>query len=138
MMEQGSPPIDYLTLGDVLRMHRDLMGGIPAPSVLLDEGKLESALLHPEHAAFYEQADLFLQAATLAAGVALAHAFEDGNKRLAYAACLTFLRINGVRVTAHSLQVADQVIGLVDRGSERLDKVIARFAAWLREHHERA
>jgi death-on-curing protein len=138
MVEQDSPPIDYLTLGDVLRMHRDLMGSIPAPSILLDEGKLESALLRPEHAALYEQADLFLQAATLAAGIALALAFEDGNKRLAYVACLSFVRINGVRVPAQPLQMADEVIGLVDRGDERLDPVIARFAAWLREHHERA
>jgi death-on-curing protein len=137
MAQLDSPSVDYLTLGDVLQMHRELMGSVPASSILLDEGKLESALQRPEHAAYYEQADLFQQAATLAAGIALAHAFEDGNKRLAYAVCLTFLRINGIRVTAPALQVADQVLGLVDRGGEKLDAAIARVAIWLREHHQR-
>jgi death-on-curing protein len=138
MAHSGLERIDYLTYGDVLRMHQDLMGSVPAPSILLDEGKLESAILRAENAAHHEQADIFQQAATLTAGIALAHAFEDGNKRLAYASCLTFLRINGIRLDTSPRDLADQILGLVDRHDEKLAPVIAQFATWLRDHQARA
>lgn len=43
----------------------------------------------------YEQAPLHEIAAAYAFGVAKAHAFIDGNKRTAFVAAVTFLRLNG-------------------------------------------
>lgn len=137
MTQPGSASTDYLTYGDVLRMHQEMMEGDASPSILLDEGKLESAILRAENTAHYADADIFQQAATLTAGIALAHAFEDGNKRLAYAVCLTFLHINGIRMAASPREMADQVLGLVNRDGKKLDPALNRFAAWLSDHQAR-
>jgi death-on-curing protein len=57
--------------------------------------KLEGALRRPEQHAHYEDADLAQQAAVLVHGIVEAHAFQDGNKRVALAALYTFLHANG-------------------------------------------
>jgi len=44
---------------------------------------LDSAVHRAQTAAYYGGADLFLQAAALANGIALNHPFIDGNKRSA-------------------------------------------------------
>ena len=62
-----------------------------------DEGLLESALAQPQatfageflHSTIYEQAAAYLY------HLAMNHPFVDGNKRTAFAAMDTFLRING-------------------------------------------
>ena len=66
-----------------------------APKPLRDEGTLESAVMRPQMAAYYEGADIVRQAALLGVGISQAQAFLDGNKRTAYLALNTFLRMNG-------------------------------------------
>lgn len=66
-------------------------------------GALESALERPRSYAHYQDADLALQAAVLAHGIAESQPFFDGNKRLALVAMLTFLELNGYRVEAEQL-----------------------------------
>jgi prophage maintenance system killer protein len=63
----------------------------------------------------------------------LAHAFEDGNKRLAYAATIAFLAYNGVSLTANPLAIADQILALVNRTGV-LSEAEDGFATWLRTH----
>jgi death-on-curing protein len=128
--------IEYLTLADVEVIHRDLMAGSGAHSILLRRGALEGAVHRPRNVAYYENADLFMQTATLMGGIALAHAFEDGNKRLAYACGLTFLRQNGIRIIGSAEAIADQVIAIVNRGAQTLDEASASCAAWLAAHAE--
>lgn len=65
-----------------------------------DEGLLDSALARPQNKFAYEDPDLFMLAAAYAYGIATNHPFVDGNKRTAYVAALTFLRLNGFRVEA--------------------------------------
>lgn len=50
---------------------------------LRDEGALESALNTAENRAFYEDAPVDVLAATYAFHLSQAHAFLDGNKRIA-------------------------------------------------------
>ena len=132
-MVQGDPVVEYLTVGEVETMHRELMTGAGRSSILRDRGVLESAVHWPRNAAYYDQVSLFAQAASLMAGIALAHAFEDGNKRLAYAAMLTFLRLNNIRITAPSEAIANQVLALVSR-TVSLDQAMQECAAWLERH----
>ena len=136
MAEETRPPVEYLTVGDVEAVHRDLIAGAGAPSILLQPGALESAVHRPRNVAYYENADLFVQAAHLIGGIALAHAFEDGNKRLAYACGLTFLRQNGIRITGSPEAIADQVLAIVNRGTQTLGDASAACAAWLAAHAE--
>jgi death-on-curing protein len=73
----------------------------------------------------------------LIAGIALAYAFEDGNKRLAYVVGETFLLVNGVELMADSIAYADEVLGLVNRMGS-LDDAQQRLADWLRGHGHKA
>ena len=126
--------IDWLSLADVLALHAEVMqrmGARPAP--LREEGLLESAILRPQMAAYYDEADLVRQAALLATGIAQAQAFIDGNKRTALAAMETFLRVNGHRCRADSLDLAHQIEALATR-TDSLAAATARFEAWLRTH----
>jgi death on curing protein len=59
---------------------------------------LESALTAAENRHHYENADLIACAAAYAYHLAQAHAFVDGNKRIAAAITETFLESNGSRL----------------------------------------
>jgi death-on-curing family protein len=83
----------YLTLEDVLELYVLIIGATAAEAAdhLRNRDGLESALARPATYAHYEDADLALQAAVLAHGIAEGQLFIDGNKRTALVAMLTFL-----------------------------------------------
>lgn len=109
------------------------MGHHPAP--LRDEGALESAVMKPQMAAYYEGADIVRQAALLAIGISQAQAYVDGNKRTAYIAALVFLRRNGRPLTGDHLEMARQLKAVAER-SDSLEAATGRFEEWLRAHTE--
>ena len=85
----------FFTIEAVLALHQlniERFGGSPG---IRDQGALESALNAPINRAYYEQADELKCAAAYGFNLCQAHAFVDGNKRVAAAACLGFLRLNG-------------------------------------------
>ena len=61
---------------------------------------LEMALARPSNYARYERADVALQAAVLAHGIAELQPFVEGNKRTAELAFVAFLEENGYLLTA--------------------------------------
>jgi death on curing protein len=73
-----------------------------------DEGALEAALTAAENRAHYEQAPLIICAATYAYHLTQAHAFLDGNKRVAAAVAEIFLELNGAELRATD----DQIVAL--------------------------
>ena len=85
---------------------------------LRDRGLLESALARPQNAFAYGDEDVVVLAVRLLAGIAFAHAFEQGNKRTAFEAMWHFLRLNG-----YDLAIEDSVlwkmpvINLIERRS---------------------
>lgn len=107
----------YLTRQDALGLYAAFAGGTPADAanVLRSPPALDGALERPRSYARYQDADLALQAAVLAQGIAESQPFLDGNKRLALVAMLTFLELNGYRVEATDPELADWIIGLSDR-----------------------
>ena len=104
-------------------------GSTPAP--LRAEGTLESAVMRPRTAAYYEQADMIRQCAVLAVGIAQAQAFLDGNKRAAFAAADVFLRLNGLLFSGDPLDLAQQLEVLATR-ADSLERATDRFEQWLR------
>jgi death-on-curing protein len=62
---------------------------------LRDRGLLEGALARPQNAFAYGEEDIVTLAVRLIAGIAQAHAFEQGNKRTAVEPMWHFLQING-------------------------------------------
>lgn len=115
----------------VVALHETIMrnmGWSPAP--LRDEGALSSAVMRPQMAAHYEEADLIRQAALLAIGISQAQAFVDGNKRTAFATLKLFLNLNGRDLAIDPLRVAREL----ERVAEADDRHSAAdaFEAWLR------
>ena len=110
--QEGEPL--YLQFVDALELYAAIIGGTTrqAADQLRDQAGLQSALGRPRNYAQYEDADLALQAAAVAHGIAESQAFIDGNKRLALVAMLTFLEINGYSVQATDPELADWIIGL--------------------------
>ncbi|MFD1344040.1 type II toxin-antitoxin system death-on-curing family toxin [Litorisediminicola beolgyonensis] len=96
-------------------------------SGLRDAGLLEMGCARPINRAGYTEADVFDIAAAYAFGIAKAHAFVDGNKRTAFVAAFTFLRLNGAPRRPDSMtgvrMMEDLASGAVSEEA---------FAAWLR------
>jgi death-on-curing protein len=58
------------------------------------------------------------------------HGFVDGNKRIAFSATDTFLRINGFYLDVSAEEGFDFIYGSMDRREFRF----ARILDWIREH----
>jgi death-on-curing protein len=92
-----------------------------------DPELLEAACARPLNQSGYGEPDACALAAAYAFGIAKAHAFVDGNKRTAFVAAFTFLRLNGITVRP------DPVVGvrmMEDLASDQVSE--ESFAAWLR------
>ena len=121
----------YLTLGEVIELHRMVVeqaGGAPG---LRDLGALESAVAPPR--ATFGGADLYptpaAKAAALAYSLALNHAFVDGNKRVAHAALETFLVLNGLQLAAEIVEAEQLMLALAAGEVSR-----ERLTAWVERH----
>jgi death-on-curing protein len=80
-----------------------------------DFGLLESALARPRNAFAYGEEDLAVLAVMLMDGVSRAHAFEQGNKRTAFAAMRLFLRANGYDTKFDdTIDWADKMVELLE------------------------
>jgi death on curing protein len=95
-----------------------------------DIGLLESAMARPKNFFSYGEDDVVVLAIALMAGIARAHAFEQGNKRTAFAAMRLFLRANGYDTSFDdTTSWADAVIALVEHRTteEQLVRAIRPF-----------
>lgn len=86
----------------VLRLHEEalmLHGGLEG---IRDPGLLDSALARPKNLFAYsgQIPSLAQLAAAYAKGIIANHPFADGNKRAAFIVSATFLRLNGLALTA--------------------------------------
>jgi death on curing protein len=110
---------------DVLAVHARLIAETGGSTGIRDEGLLESALVAAENRYNYEDADLVACAATYAYHLTQAHAFIDGNKRVAAAITETFIESNGMQLTINDEEIVrlflDIASGVLNRDDvERL------------------
>ena len=86
----------------VLAMHEEALMLHGGAEGVRDLGLLESALARPKNLfAYSEQVpSLAWFAASYAKGIVANHPFVDGNKRTAFTVSVTFLKLNGLRLTA--------------------------------------
>jgi death-on-curing protein len=86
----------------VLAMHEEALKLHGGPEGVRDMGLLESALARPKNLLAYseEPPSLAKLAAAYAKGIVANHPFVDGNKRTAFTVSVTFLRLNGLKLTA--------------------------------------
>jgi len=123
--------VRYVTLAEVVELHRRLLqatGGAPG---IRDLGALESAVVQPK--ATFGSADLYPTLVDKAAALCFAliqdHPFVDGNKRVGHAAMETFFILNGAEIDA---SVDDQERLILDLAAGRIDR--AHLIDWLRQH----
>ncbi|MCA3418167.1 MAG: type II toxin-antitoxin system death-on-curing family toxin [Roseomonas sp.] len=116
---------DYLTIIEVLAIHHDQIKRYGGADGVRDFGLLEAALYRPQ-TGYYE--DVIEEAAALWESLAMNHPFVDGNKRVAAAAMITFLAINGYSIRQEAQMLYRFIIENLEGRSFRHD----RLAAWLR------
>ncbi|KZS68512.1 death-on-curing protein [Mycobacterium kansasii] len=120
---------EYLDLDDLLDIAHEAVG---ADVVVGDYGLLESALARPRASVFGQDAypSLHLKAAALLHSLARNHALVDGNKRLAWTACRTFLAINGQWISAPEDDRFEFVIQVATGALPDLPKLAEQLRAW--------
>lgn len=97
---------------------------------LRDEGALESALNAAENRAFYENAPIEILAVTYAFHLSQAHAFLDGNKRIAAAVAGVFLELNAAWLKATQDEIIELFLDIAASRFSRED-VESKFAEWI-------
>ena len=112
----------YLSVPQVLEIHAAVLaahGGAPG---LRDGALLESAVAAPQ--ASMGGQPLFTDERDIAAAylfyICRNHAFIDGNKRAALAACIVFLRINGLTVVPDEDDIWEELT--LDVSASRIDR----------------
>lgn len=123
--------IRYLTLDEVLDLHRWALQAHGGGEGILNIGMVESALFSPQ--ASFEgvesHPELFEKAAALCYALVKNHAFVDGNKRVGYAAMVTFLRLNGFRLACEQ----DAGAGVIFRLASG-DLTRGELVNWVAQH----
>ncbi|MDK2970311.1 MAG: death on curing protein [Candidatus Sumerlaeota bacterium] len=123
----------FLTVEEVLVIHRDQTTRYGGSLELRDRGLLESALAMPSSSfggAFLHR-DLFEMAAAYLYHLVQNRPFVDGNKRVGAATADVFLQLNGYEIDASSEEY-EQLVLSVARGEIEKNQIadfIARHAA---------
>jgi death-on-curing protein len=121
----------YLTVADVVRLHRKAIQQSGGSAGVRDAGALESAVAQPR-AAFGGEVlypTLVEKAAALAFSLVMNHPFVDGNKRAGHAALETMLVLNGHELDADVDEAEAFMLRLASGEVSR-----AAFLQWLRQH----
>ena len=121
----------YLTLEEVVELHRRLLEATGGAAGIRDLGALESAIAQPRIT--FCGVDLYPtleeKAAALCFSLVENHPLLDGNKRVGHAAMETFLVLNGAELDA---PLADQERLMLELAAGRLNR--DQLAAWLCQH----
>ena len=123
--------IRYLTLEEVLELHRLVLEQTGGAAGVLDLPALESAIAQPLMAFGEQELYPTLPDKVAALGFSLIqnHPFVDGNKRVGHASMETFLMLNGHQFDAPIDEQEQVVLGVAGGKTSR-----AEFAEWIRRH----
>lgn len=112
----------HLTTADVQDIHTQVIEAFGGLNGVRDHGLLESAISAPQATAFGASpfADLIEVAAAYLFYLCRNHPFHDGNKRVAMAASIVFLRLNGIEPSPDS--TAWEIL-MLDVASSKLDRL---------------
>jgi len=121
----------YLTVGEVIELHRAIVERTGGSHGIRDLSALESALAQPK--ATFDGTDLHPTIADKASALGFSlvanHAFVDGNKRIGHAALETFLVLNGYEIEA---PVDEQERLILEVAGGNLPR--AGLGEWLKSH----
>jgi len=121
----------YLSLEEILALHRRIVDQFGGAHGLRDLGSLESAIAQPQMS--FGGNDLYStieeKAAALCFSLVMNHPFIDGNKRVGHASLETFLVLNRLELDAE-VDDAEQV--MLELAAGRLSR--EQLIEWLRDH----
>lgn len=118
--------VEYLTLDEVLAIHAHQIQRYGGRLGLRDRPLLSSALAMARatfageelHASLAEKGGAYLF------HLVKNHPFVDGNKRVGLAACLVFLRLNGIAIRATDDELVDLVMGVAEGSRSKADVAV--------------
>lgn len=121
----------YLTVPQVIELHRRLIELHGGAVGIRDHGLLDSAVAQPQASFAGHELNPTLadKAAALGFSLACNHAFIDGNKRVAHAAMEVFLVLNGFEISA---TVDEQEATILQLAAGALGR--EQFTEWVRTH----
>jgi death-on-curing protein len=118
----------YLTLAEIVHLHRMIIETSGGADGIRDLGALESAVAQPK--ATFDMNDLYPsltdKAAVLCFSIVQGHPFVDGNKRAGHAAMSTFLLLNGAEIEA-TIDEQEQI--MLALASGQMNR--SQFTDWL-------
>lgn len=120
----------FPNLDEILLVHAEITKETGGADGLRDVGALESAMKAAENRLLYETDDLSILAATYAYHLSQAHAFIDGNKRIAAVVAELFLNLNGVTLNATNDEIVEVFLSIAASGLSR-EEVEEKFASWM-------
>lgn len=118
---------DYPTIAEIVEIHRCLIERFGGAQGLRDAGALEAAIMRPQ-SGYYQT--LTEEAAALMESLAMNHPFIDGNKRIAFAATDTFLRMNGWQIDCEENAAWQDWMRLFESGQFRFEAL----CHWIQDH----
>jgi death on curing protein len=123
--------IRYLTLVEVVELHRQIIEQSGGALGIRDLGALESALAQPRMT--FGGEDLYPtlvdKASAIGFSLVMNHSFIDGNKRIGHAAMEVFLVMNGLEIDA---DFDEQEVIILSLASGQLER--DEFTQWLKNH----
>ena len=134
-MRKRGLPVVYLTLDEVLYIHKQVVEAFGGSHGVRDMNLVESAVHRPQASFGGEDLypDLWRKAAALMHSLLFNHAFIDGNKRTAFVAADAFLRKNGYRLRCNSKTAYKFLMNAL---ASRVD--VDRLAKWISKRVVRA
>lgn len=124
----------HLTFDEMLRVARR---AIDADVLVRDAGLLESAIVRPRTSVMGADAypTLDLKAAALVHSLVTNHALVDGNERLGLAGLITFLGVNGRRLTMTEDAAYDFIVEIADGRLDDVETIARCIAAHTAARH---
>jgi death on curing protein len=125
--------IRYLTLAEVIELHRAILEQVAGSGGIRDLGALESAIAQPRMTFGGEELypTIIEKASALGFSIVMNHPFVDGNKRAGHAAMETFLVLNRLEIKA-AVDEQERVILALAAGELERDA----FTKWLQQSVE--
>jgi len=117
----------YLTIAEVLAIHKKQIEEYGGVVGVRDSGLLESAVFRPQ-IGYYSS--VIEEAAALMESLAINHPFVDGNKRIAFAAAHTFLLLNGFDLAVEPNAAFEFIMRSLSRREFHFSEIIK----WMSDH----
>ena len=117
----------FLTFEELLVIHQHLIDEFGGSHGLRDQNALEAAAMRPQ-TGYYK--NIFEEAAALMESLAMNHPFIDGNKRMAFFAADTFLRMNGYYIDCDDQEAYNYFMSLFESSSFEFEKL----SVWIRQN----